>query len=224
MSQNVRPKIDMVGQKYGRLTVTDLVTSHDKHTRWKAICECGNVKEYKGILLRQGKTKSCGCLQRELVAERMSQSKKTHGLTYTDTWHSWRSMRNRCLTKSHKSYARYKDVKICDRWLVSFEAFLEDMGERPAGCTLDRIDNEGPYSPGNCRWATQKTQSRNRRGNAVLTLNGESCTIAEWAEKIGVRRSTISKRLNAYGKTVEECLSPVTLKMNQPLIPVGINR
>jgi hypothetical protein len=109
--------------------------------------------------------------------------RRTHNQVGSRTYKSWAQMRGRCNRPGHIEYKRYggRGIKVCVRW-NTFENFLEDMGERPAGKTIDRIDPNGSYEPGNCRWATPKEQARNKRNNVILTIGGVSKTVAEWAE------------------------------------------
>lgn len=118
---------------------------------------------------------------------------------------TWRHMINRCNDPKSKSYVDYgkRGIKICDRW-GDFKSFVEDMGDRPSGYTLDRIDNDGHYSLANCRWATKKEQALNRRSNRLIVYDGETHTICEWAEKIGISRTTLAQRLDAYGWSIAQ--------------------
>lgn len=127
----------------------------------------------------------------------------------TPTYKVWMSMIRRCTMPSQDSYKLYggRGIKVCDRWLNSYAAFLEDMGERPDGASLDRINSNGHYEPDNCRWASMKEQQRNRRGNRILTYQGQSKTVAEWAEITGVHSATIRSRIDMYGWSVEQALS-----------------
>ena len=158
--------IDLTGQRFGRLTVLHRDGSTScRHAAWKCQCDCGEVRTICGKHLRSGNTKSCGCLNRELLSEGLA---TTHGMTRhgreAGVYGSWRSMRERCQNSNATHYAYYggRGVTVCERW-ESFENFLADMGPRPEGLSLDRINNEGNYEPGNCRWATRKQQAHNRR-------------------------------------------------------------
>lgn len=132
---------------------------------------------------------------------------KSHGRSYDPIYNVWQRMIARCYGRYSDSFANYggRGITVCERWRNSFEAFLVDMGERPEGTQLDRIDNEKGYSPENCRWATIKQQNRNRRGNRFLTLNGRTLTVAGWAEELGLRVGNVYSRLSR-GKSVEEAL------------------
>lgn len=127
----------------------------------------------------------------------------------TPTYYAWKGMRARCFDERHKAWHRYggRGITVCDRWKDDYDAFVEDMGLVPKGLTLERIDNEGNYEPGNCRWATRAEQSRNRSGNRFLTFRGETKVITDWAAEIGLSLSGIQHRIN-QGLSVEEALDP----------------
>lgn len=138
----------------------------------------------------------------------LSARAKKHGMHGTPTYRSWISMRQRCQNQRLRQYADYggRGIRVCERWQV-FENFYADMGERPEGCTLDRIDGNGNYEPGNCRWAPPKTQSRNwRNANHRITYAGETLTLAEWSERVGIEHHTLQYRLR-QGWTAEAALT-----------------
>jgi len=148
-------------------------------------------------------------------------SQYKHGHFNTPTWRSWSAMKARCFRPTATAYDRYggRGISVCERWRVNFENFLADMGERPHGTSLDRIDNDGDYEPGNCRWATPKQQTQNQRtaANAVmLTMWGETRCVSEWARTLGMDDATIAYRINA-GWPVEKALTRAPASRTQEI-------
>lgn len=199
--------IDLTGKRFGRWAVIEHAgkTVHGENT-WLCKCDCGTIKTVSGIDLRKGTSKSCGCLARELSAQR----KRTHGMTQTRLFEIWHGMKARCLRETAPNYGNYgaRGILVCKEWANDFVCFYEwSMANGYAdGLTLDRIDNEKGYFPENCRWADAKTQCNNKRNNHRLTANGETKTVTEWAEKIGTHPETITARLKR-GWTVEQAIN-----------------
>lgn len=157
---------DLEGQKFGRLIVLGRASEEKKGpVMWRVVCDCGTEKLVASPNLVNGSTKSCGCFRKESTSKKF----KTHGLHGSPTWYSWTSMKTRCKNPKATQYELYggRGIQVCERW-EKFENFLEDMGERPPGKSLDRIDANGNYEPSNCRWATKKEQGQNKRKTRMI--------------------------------------------------------
>jgi hypothetical protein len=154
-------RIDMTGRRVGRLLVVELHSIDGEQARWSCLCDCGRATDVLGGNLRSGHTVSCGCFARA----RASIENRTHGMRGTPTYVSWLAMKARCLRPGDRSFAEYggRGITVCDRWRDSFANFLADVGERPPGTSIDRIDNSRSYEPGNVKWSTAKEQANNRR-------------------------------------------------------------
>jgi len=203
---------DLNGRTFGVLTVLGRENGpriYDQ-ARWICLCSCGLLTIVSSSNLRRGITRSCGCLR----ANKLRARRLRHGLTESPTYSTWLSMRSRCNpnnvgTHAAKWYAD-RNVTVCDRWAL-FENFLADMGERPEGMTIDRIDTDGNYEPGNCRWATLQEQVRNRKATRFIEYNGEARTASEWGALLGLRPGTLRARLD-HGWSVERALEPPTVR------------
>lgn len=202
----------MTGQRFGRLTVQERALHHSgRGVAWLVLCDCGETRIVAGSSLRSGNTRSCGCLQREVAASTARAANFKHGISKTPTWRSWSSMMWRCNSPRHNAYGKSDGSRltVCERW-KDYLNFLEDMGERPVGATIDRIENSKGYEPGNCRWATRKTQNRNRTISRFLTFNGQTKCLAEWAEELNISARAISRRLQ-WGWDVDRALTEPVL-------------
>ena len=184
---------DISGKKFGRLTALyKLHNHHDKgHTYWLCACDCGNLVEICLSSLQNGKTKSCGCLRKDIITK--------HGKSNTRLYNIYYAMKVRCYNKNRKDYKNYggRGIKICDEWQDNFQAFYDWSMSHGYDDTLtiDRIDNNGNYEPNNCRWVTVKQQNRNRRSNINFTCNGETHCLKEWCEILGLNYSTVQIRI-----------------------------
>lgn len=198
----LKQRLDLVGQKFSRLTV---ISFHGldkrRNSRWLCRCECGAEKVACGGNLKRGNVQSCGCLLRQ---------KDPNALHLNPEFKMWMSMRRRCTDHKAPNFPIYggRGISVCDRWMASFTDFLSDMGARPSSVhQIDRIDVNGNYEPGNCRWVTAKEQGRNRRNNHVVEAFGHRRTISEWAEITGISKVTLRSRLTKYGWSAERAVS-----------------
>lgn len=164
-------------------------------------CDCGSSLVAVEQSLKSGNTKSCGCLKHKAPPN------KTHGARNTRAYSVWWNMKTRCERTNSRYFKDYgaRGIKICQRW-QDFSVFLADMGQPPEGFTLDRIDNDKGYEPGNVRWADRKAQANNRRSNRLIEHDGRTQTLQQWANETGVKRATIAHRLDS-GWTEAKALS-----------------
>lgn len=187
----------LIGHRFSKLVVVSFSHSSGGVLHWMCKCDCGGEKVVSGGSLSSGMTKSCGCLA---VGGR-----HTHGMSGSQMYKAWAAMKDRCQNKNNTHYSDYggRGISVCERWSESFQAFADDMGQRPAGMTIERIDNNAGYCKENCKWATRKEQQNNRRANRMVEINGETRTFAQWCEHYRIRRSTASKRIdNGYSDVV----------------------
>ena len=203
---------DMTGHRFGMWTVIEFArVTPTKNYMWLCQCDCGIIKEVNGHTLRAGKSTNCGC-QRIFARHDYN---KTHGGKKDRLYHVLNGMKHRCYNKNDPAYDHYggRGIKVCDDWRNDYAAFRDwamQNGYQPDAkkyeCTIDRIDNNGDYSPENCRWVNQKAQCRNTRANHFIEYNGEKRTIVEWAEIYNIRKDTLRRRIFVYGWDVERAL------------------
>lgn len=201
-------KIDLAGMRFGKLTVIEraenILVGKQSKTAWRCKCDCGNETVVITQYLKKGDTKSCGCIQREATPN------KRHGFSKTRLYGIWSGIIGRCCNSKNHAYRNYggRGIRICDEWRNDFLAFYKwayANGYRE-GLTIERKDVNGNYEPSNCIWATMQEQANNTRRNKILTLNGESHTVAEWGRITNLGAQVIRNRLRD-GFTVEETLT-----------------
>jgi hypothetical protein len=199
---------DLTGKRFNRWTVLSRAENHSKcgNAQWLCRCDCGKVKVVVARSLRNGNSRSCGCL----IAETTKKRRTKHGQSghhMSSTYRIWKGMLTRCRNPSATGYVDYggRGITVCDRWL-KFENFFEDMGERPEKMSIDRIDHNKGYSKENCRWATDQQQRLNMTRNKRITAFGKTLCVSEWARELNIPASTIYWRLD-NGKSNEDALS-----------------
>lgn len=215
MRSNIK---DIAGERFGRLTVLRYSHSRKRYgSSWHCRCDCGAeiVRSRRTIL--ESDVPSCGCYGKEQITALGKDSSwlRTHGQSKTPTYKSYRAMIDRCTNPKNIGYPAYggKGIKVCDRWMVSFVAFLEDLGHRPGkDHTLDRIDVEKDYEPSNCRWANRETQSNNRRNCRTFEYRGRLLTLTQLADVAGLSSQTIHYRLSTLGWSVEDAVHRPKMK------------
>lgn len=183
--------LNLIGQKFGKLVVVSRDASTTGRARWHCICDCGNTKSVLGNNLKNGHSTSCGCFRKAAASARP----KTHGMTKTREFATWTGMLQRCTNQNKDNYENYggRGITVCERWQL-FENFFADMGVRPEGMTLDRLDVNQGYSKENCRWATINEQSRNRRNNITVEYQGQSMVLKDVATAAGISSGMASLR------------------------------
>jgi hypothetical protein len=194
--------LDLSGQRFGKLVATTPLDVRRRSLAWLCVCDCGATKEVRSKNLTSGRVRSCGCL---IKTRKKREMRHGHGSGYgSPTYLTWRSIFKRCTNPKDVGYPRYggRGIKVCERWKV-FENFLADMGERPAGCSIDRIDSDGNYEPGNCRWATAREQNLNKRrpraisamAPDVIAARKSGATFKEIQKRFGIVYASIVRLL-----------------------------
>lgn len=211
----------LTGMRFGRLIVSDREgTSRDGKALWRCTCDCGGEALVTTRSLTAGRTRSCGCLWREVMREANTTHGHATGGVCTRVYNTWVSMLQRCFNTNREQYKRYggRGITVCDRW-KQFENFLADMGEPGPGMELDRIDNDQGYKPGNCRWTTKKQQANNKRNTVKVEYEGATIPLSMLCQSDDPQYEQIRKRIRDYGWTTEQALkTPVRLgnRVKQP--------
>ena len=205
---------NLAGQRFGRWVVLEYAGKRSKQQAysWLCRCDCGKTKVVLGSSLRYQESQSCGCLCRDHIIKIST----THGMKKTGEWRSWSSMRTRCNNPAATGYDRYggRGITICEQW-DDFETFLKDVGPRPSpDYTLERLDNDKGYFPGNVHWATCREQANNRHGNRKITRDGVTKGISEWASQFSLSKNTLKNRLNR-GWPVERLFDPPMVQKHE---------
>ena len=202
---------DLTGQKFGRLTVISRAENADcGKVRWICKCDCGAEVVVRGGNLRNGHTASCGCLQKEKTTERSTK----HGMTHSKIYNTWNDIKRRCFNSNRKQFKDYggRGITLYPEWILDFQAFYDYVSTLPhfgeEGYSLDRINNDGNYCPGNLRWADRKTQARNTRNNHLIKYGDKWITLKELSDITGIPRTTLWQRLK-HGDTGEKLYRPV---------------
>lgn len=208
--------IDLTGKTFGRLFVLERA-GKSKEGRIQWLCQCNCPEHNKVIVIGKNlttkHTKSCGCLQKEQT----SKSRRTHGESKSALYRTWKNIKNRCYNSNVESYRLYggkeNPVLVCEEWLNGFEAFYDwsIANGYQEGLTIERVDSNGNYEPNNCKWATAKEQANNTNRNRYITYNGETKTMAQWAEKFGIKPLTLRYRLT-NGWPIERALTEKPIK------------
>lgn len=202
----MRRFIDLTNQKFGRLTALYRLHNTDGKTKWLCICECGNLAETSLSHLRNGGAKSCGCLHKEMMIQTFTKHNKSN----TRLYNIWQGMKKRCYNINDEAYKYYggRGIKVCNEWLNDFQAFYDWAmnNDYKENLTIDRIDVDTDYKPGNCRWATNKDQQRNKRSNNYYTINGETHCLKEWCEILNLNYYTVHNRIVRYSWPIEKAL------------------
>lgn len=208
-----RPAIDLAGKTFGQLTVLERASEgqgSDPHVCWRCRCSCGNTIVTSGQRLRNGTVQSCGCFRKVRMSKLSIDSNTTHGKAKTKLYKVFYGMIDRCYNPNNTRYKNYggRGIRICPEWLDNFPAFYAWAMAHGyhEGLSIDRIDNDQGYSPQNCRWTNVEQQNRNTRSNHLITYQGKTQTVVEWAEELGIPKTTLFTRLSR-GWSVEATLN-----------------
>jgi hypothetical protein len=208
-SVEMTKRLELIGKTFGRWTVIADAGNKKQASFWYCECDCGTVRTIQGDSLTGGNSKSCGCLNVDNVTTRSTKHGHLKGRVKSKTYNSWTQMKSRCLNPNNPQYKDYggRGIKICDRWLNSFENFFEDMGKCPEDLTLDRKDNNGNYTPENCRWATRSEQNNNARTNKPIKYKGVTKNLSQWARELNMLVCTLARRFNEYHWDTEKAFN-----------------
>jgi len=203
-------KLD-IGSRVGRLLITGpTITVDGKRSLSPVVCDCGAVLQVRRDALRSGRTTSCGCRRREEFIRRSTKHGHSGRTASTPEYRAWASMIQRCTNRQSKAFEWYgaRGISVCERW-KDFPSFLADMGSRPPGTSIERIENEGNYEPGNCKWATREEQMRNTRRNGNVVFNGKTMCATDAARALGIPPGRIFWRVHKHGVSHQEAFDAI---------------
>ena len=201
-----------IGDKFSKLTVIGFVGVNKKKKRvWLCRCECGKEIQVHTGKLTSGHTKTCGCTRIQNIVNAIKISNTKHGMKGTKEYVAWSEMKQRCTNPNAQQYKNYgaRGIKVCDRWLNSFENFYADMGKAPEGFSIDRIDVNGDYCPENCRWADYETQQYNRRDTVKITFNGITENLLYWSKRTGISTRNLYERFRRKWSAEKILTTPI---------------
>jgi hypothetical protein len=202
-------KLDISGNVFGRLTAIKCVSDRGvKHRRWECSCICGSVQSVFQDALTSGRTKSCGCLRDEMTAIRSITHGHSLGRRESRELKAYNHAKSRCHNQKDPKYKNYgaRGIAMCDEWRSDASKFINYMGPKPVGMTLERLDVNKGYQPGNCVWADSHTQSRNRTNTVFVTYNGERMVLKDCAIVAGVSYKSLHRRVKYRGQTADEAV------------------
>lgn len=211
--------IDLVNLRFGRLVVVEQAGKNKWNKRlWLCHCDCGEDRVILENRLKSGETRSCKCLQRDGVITRNTKHNHAKRKNKSKIYSIWTAMIQRCTNQNSKDYFLYggRGILVCEHW-KQFSNFLEDMGEAPEGCQIDRINNNGDYCKENCHWVTTKQNNRNKRNNHLATHNGKIQCLSAWAEEYGINYKLLWKRICVYNWPIARALD-ISIKNEKVLL------
>ena len=197
---------DLTGQRFGRLVVTNRASLPGRHVHWKCICDCGALTEVEASALSGGATKSCGCLRDELTRKRSITHGHSVNRTCSREYRAWSHAKSRCECPTDPKFPIYggRGIRMCHEWAASFQAFYNYMGPAPIGHTIDRINPNDDYAPGNVRWANSHQQARTRTGNIWVCVGGEKMILKDAALALGVNYKSLHYHYRRNGLPFSE--------------------
>lgn len=195
--------INLIGVRFGELVVVSRAEDRKRNRYWNCVCDCGRPSVVAGVSLTRGRTKTCG--------HGVNAPKHGHAFTgkHTNEYKTWLAIKQRCFNKNHIAFCHYggRGITMCQEWKDSFPAFFRDVGPKPSSNhSIDRIDNSKNYEPGNCKWATRSEQMNNTRAVKLVTIDGETKTVTEWCDILGLSKTMVRNRIH-IGWTPEKALT-----------------